>query len=270
MSGALQQRTHGGTLLLGRLDNNPYADRLNIGLGRRALAIFWTLLAALALLGLLINFGPTLEKRGQSQPIKVVTIDAPQAQNDAPETAESQPETSPSPQEQAPTPERPLEPTPPVTPQIITPPPPVLPPINPTTAPPAPAPPPPRAAPAQVYGPPDRRRSGASQDTARIGTAPNGEPMYAAAWYREPTDAELRGYLSTADGPGWGLIACRTAPDFRVEDCVAVDEYPAGSRMNRAILAAAWQFRVRPPRQGGRVMVGSWVGIRIDMRDRGR
>ena len=74
----------------------------------------------------------------------------------------------------------------------------------------------------------------------------------------------MAGYLSTASGPGWGLIACRTAPDFRVEDCVGLDEYPNGSRITRAVLAAAWQFKVRPPQLGGVPQVGSWVRIRID------
>jgi len=97
-----------------------------------------------------------------------------------------------------------------------------------------------------------------------VGTAPNGEPLYAAAWYREPRPDELRAYLSTASGPGWGLIACRTAPDYRVEDCVGLDEYPQGSQITRAILAAAWEFKVRPPSLGGRPLVGSWVRIRID------
>jgi protein TonB len=101
-------------------------------------------------------------------------------------------------------------------------------------------------------------------DSQRVGTAPNGAPMYAAAWYREPTHQELAGYLSTATGPAWGLIACKTVADYRVEDCVGLDEYPEGSHMLRAVLAAAWQFRVRPPRVGGVSQVGDWVRIRID------
>jgi len=105
--------------------------------------------------------------------------------------------------------------------------------------------------------------SGSSGDTPRVGTAPNGEPLYAARWYREPYEDELRGYLSTASGPGWGLIACRTAPDFRVEDCVGIAEYPQGSQFIRAILAASWQFKVRPPRLGGQSLIGAWVRIRI-------
>jgi protein TonB len=114
------------------------------------------------------------------------------------------------------------------------------------------------------YGPPNTGSSGAMGDTEIVGTAPNGEPLYKAAWYKRPTDDELDGYLSTASGPGWGLIACRTAPDYRVEDCVPLAEYPQGSMMNRAILAATWQFKVRPPRRGGKSLVGSWVRIRID------
>ncbi len=110
-------------------------------------------------------------------------------------------------------------------------------------------------------GPPD---TGSPGDSKRVGSAPNGQPLYAAAWYREPYDSELSGYLSTADGPGWALIACRTVPDFRVEDCVGLDEYPDGSQIQRSVLAAAWQFRVRPPRLGGVSKYGEWVRIRID------
>ncbi|MCP2018581.1 MAG: hypothetical protein OSA41_11550 [Erythrobacter sp.] len=125
----------------------------------------------------------------------------------------------------------------------------------PQQAPPAPAEKP------QAYGPPDTSSPG---DTPRIaGSGPNGEPLYAARWYRRPYDDELAGYLSTAQGPGWGLIDCRTVPDFRVEDCVVVGESPQGSGIAQAVLAAAWQFKVRPPQRGGRPMVGEWVRIRI-------
>ena len=109
---------------------------------------------------------------------------------------------------------------------------------------------------------------GVPGDSKRVGTAPNGQPMYAAAWYREPYDDELKGYLSTAQGPGWALITCRTVADYRVDSCVGLDESPDGSQIQRAVLAAAWQFRVRPPRVNGVSQVGSWVRIRIDYTDR--
>ncbi len=125
----------------------------------------------------------------------------------------------------------------------------------------------PATAPPKAYGPVD---TGVSGDSKRVGSAPNGQPMYAAAWYREPYDSELAGYLSTADGPGWALIACRTAPDYRVEDCVGLGEYPQGSRLERAVLAAAWQFKVRPPRVGGVSKIGEWVRIRIEYGLKGR
>ena len=101
-------------------------------------------------------------------------------------------------------------------------------------------------------------------DTKRVGTASNGQPLYGARWVREPYDNELAGYLSTATGPGWGLIECRTVPGNRVEDCVALGEYPDGSNYARAVLAAAWQFQVYPPRIGGKSQVGTWVRIRIE------
>ena len=103
-----------------------------------------------------------------------------------------------------------------------------------------------------------------ANDTPRVGTAPNGQPLYAAEWYRKPYDSELSGYLSTAQGPGWGLIACKTEPEFKVDQCVSLGEYPENSNIARSVLAAAWQFKVRPPRLGGRSMVGTWVRIRID------
>lgn len=100
-------------------------------------------------------------------------------------------------------------------------------------------------------------------DSEVVGTGSRGEKIYRARWYREPTPQEMRGYLSTADGPGWALINCRTEPGWRVDDCELVDEWPQGSGMGRAVLASAWQFQVRPPQVGGRVMVGEWVRIRI-------
>jgi protein TonB len=120
------------------------------------------------------------------------------------------------------------------------------------------------AGPPRVYGPPAPSSSSAPDTPLVEGSGPNGEKLYAAAWQREPYDSELKGYLSTATGPGWGLIACRTVPDYRVEDCVALGESPRGSQIARAVLAAAWQFRVRPPRVGGQLQVGEWVRIRID------
>ncbi len=125
----------------------------------------------------------------------------------------------------------------------------------PQTAPPAPGTKP------QAYGPAFTPSVG---DTPRIaGSGPHGEPLYAARWYRRPYDDELAGYLSTTQGPGWGLIDCRTVADYRVEDCVVVAESPQGSGIGKAVQAAAWQFKVRPPQRGGRPMVGEWVRIRI-------
>ena len=144
---------------------------------------------------------------------------------------------------------------------------------NPVPAPPPPPPaqPAPRPAPTigarinpnRNYGPADSGPVRSSMDSERVGTAPNGEPLYAAKWYREPTHQELAGYLSTATAPSVALIACRTVPDYYVEDCVLEAESPAGSMIGRAALAAAWQFRVRPARVGGRELVGSWVRIRV-------
>ncbi len=114
---------------------------------------------------------------------------------------------------------------------------------------------------APTYGPVAAPAFGDSQ---RVGTAPNGEAMYAARWYpHEPTDEQMAGYLSTAD-PGWALITCKTVQDYRVEDCVGLDEYPEGAHLIRAAIAASWQYRVRAPQVGGVTQVGDWVRIRIE------
>ena len=104
-------------------------------------------------------------------------------------------------------------------------------------------------------------------DSARVGTAPNGEPLYAAEWYREPTSTELAAYMPRSipsGGEAWGLIACKTAERYRVTDCVELGSSP-GSRLAGAARQAAWQFLVRPPRIGGRPMIGTWVRIKLTL-----
>jgi protein TonB len=119
----------------------------------------------------------------------------------------------------------------------------------------------PSAGPAKSAGAPGA--SAGAGDSA-IGTAPGGQPLYAAQWYRKPTSAELGGYLPKHMQNGWGMVACRTVEDYRVEDCKEVGQSPAGSGLSRAVRQAAWQFRVRPPRIGGKPMIGEWVRIRIE------
>jgi protein TonB len=238
------------------------SERFRTEAGRRALGIFAALLLEAVLLLLLLSLGQSKAPPEKRSTLVSITVNR-----------EPAPDPAASPEPEARREERPV-------PKAAEPPPPAPAPAPQAVAVALPAPPPPipvvpaPAAPAaprpaqavikgQAYGPPDTG-SRSSDDSARVGTAPNGEPLYAARWYREPYDDELRGYLSTASGPGWGLIACRTAPDYRVEDCVGLEEHPRGSMINRAILAAAWQFKVRPPRLGGRSLVGEWVRIRID------
>jgi periplasmic protein TonB len=118
--------------------------------------------------------------------------------------------------------------------------------------------------PSRSYGPVDGGNPRMAGDSERVGTMPNGEPLYAARWYREPTDSELAGYLSTAKPPGYALIACKVVEGYYVENCQLLSESPQGALIGRAVMAAAWQFRVRPARLGGRDQFGTWVRIRID------
>ena len=232
-------------------------------LKRRVIGLSIALAIEALLLLLLFTLGYGVGEEDQNQE-DLVTFSAQDFVEDAP----SEPEPEPQQQVETPPPpvDTPPEPVPdvpvpePVRPEpvIITPPVPAPPP-----PPPAPTPPKPPSGPPRVYGPPSAGPPG-PPDSARVGTASNGEPLYAARWYREPTDQELAGYLSTASGPGSALIECRTVSDFRVEDCSLLGEVPRGSQIGRAVLAAAWQFRVRPARVGGRSQVGSWVRIRID------
>jgi protein TonB len=104
--------------------------------------------------------------------------------------------------------------------------------------------------------------SGTGGDTEVVGTGPHGEVLYNAEWARRPTNAELAGYMPPNVHEGFGLVACKTIPGDRVEDCEELDQTP-GSRLASAVRQAAWQFRVRPPRKNGVPLIGSWVRILI-------
>jgi protein TonB len=160
---------------------------------------------------------------------------------------------------------------------------------QPTPTPPQPAPPPPRPSPLPIVHPyyipltkeendtadigrmahagprGGGAQSGSPGDAKPIGTAPDGSPLYAAEWYREPTNAELGFYLpKNREIHGSGLIACKTIDHHHVDDCVELGSIPSQSHLASAARQAAWQFLVRAPRLGGRELVGSWVRIRID------
>jgi hypothetical protein len=97
------------------------------------------------------------------------------------------------------------------------------------------------------------------------GEGPGGEPMYNAEWYTEPTHGELAQYLPNGAPPGsWGMVACKTIPNYGVENCQQLGESPVGTGISKALRLAAWQFKVRPPRLGGKPLIGVWVRIRFD------
>lgn len=262
----------------------PLIDRLRAGAGRRTAGMGLALLMEVLLLLVLLSLGPGEPAGEKESRTTVVNFSAGKAAEAAPEPSNSEPEQQAAEQptrERPPTEQAlPLQQTEPLPPAPAQPPLPQPAPSRPNAAPapPAAAPAPAARAPAGAFPPNSGRPAGPARplygppapggrpslDSERVGTAPNGEPLYAAAWHTRPRPDQLRGYLATASGPGWGLIACRTAPGFRVEDCVGLSEYPEGSQINRAVLAAAWEFKVRPPRIGGRSLVGSWVRIRID------
>jgi hypothetical protein len=227
---------------------------------RRRLA---SLLLALAIETLLIlafltlNFRDPLDPGGSGE--RVTTFDVATERQDRSPSAEAQAEAQPQP-------ERPVAPIPP--PRVVLPPRP-LDMIELTRE---------EYAAADIAklgrnapGASDQLAGGSSPgDSERVGTGPGGQPLYAAEWYREPTNTELAAYLpkTMPEGGGWGLIACKTAERNRVTDCVELGNSPPGSRLAGAARQAAWQFMVRPPRVGGKPMIGEWVRIRIDYRVR--
>lgn len=241
--------------------------RIRSRLDRRASALVLTLLAETVLVLAVLSLGLVPDQPKTKPGTRLVSIAVRPANDDKPQTEPARPAKSAAvaavqPQSTA----RPDQPAPqPVQPVPASSPPAIIPVARDQMAAFDISRLPRQAAPAGpskgLMGPVD---TGVPGDSKRVGSAPNGQPMYAAAWYREPYPGELDGYLSTAHGPGYALIACRTIANWKVDDCVALDEYPAGNELARAVLAAAWQFQVRPPRIGGVYKVGEWVRIRID------
>lgn len=237
-----------------------------------AIALLVEALLLLLLLSLGVQIAGEEDGREDVTTLTAVEFAAPPAPEPEPESAaapqEAQPPAEPVPDQPSP---QPLRPSPLSLNQV---PAPAQPPAPPQTPPePAPeTPPKPQASPTiaarirpgRNFGPADTGNPRTAGDSERVGTAPNGEPLYAARWYKEPTDQELQGYLSTATAPSYALIACKVVNGYYVEDCQLVAEGPAGSQIGRAVMAASWQFRVRPARIGGREQFGTWVRIRID------
>jgi len=198
-------------------DRTPIGPRAS-GL---ALALGVNLLLLLLLLGI-GKFTP-----GARKPADAIVVNLLRGEQSAPATSRPKTETAPTPRAAS----RPLPKPPPI----------VLP-SKPTIA-------PPKSRPwvemskadmasADISNLPQSSSGGESGDSEEIGRAPNGDVLYAAEWARHPTDAELAGYLP-ADAPeGYGLVACKTVPGDRVEDCVELETHPAGSHLARAVRLA--------------------------------
>jgi hypothetical protein len=117
-----------------------------------------------------------------------------------------------------------------------------------------------------AVGPGQGNGKSAESDSALAdGKGPHGEKVYVAEWYREPTHAELDPYVPerVRGRSGWGMVICRTVPNYRVEDCQEVGDSPRGSGYAGAVRQAAFQFRIRPTRIGGKPQIGTWVYVRV-------
>jgi len=106
--------------------------------------------------------------------------------------------------------------------------------------------------------------------SAGAGTGPSGQRLYAAEWYVRPARSQTDPYMPrTLPVGSWGEIACRTAPNYRVEDCVQLGDSRPGLGLARALREAAWQFKIRPPRINGKPQIGAWVRIHYDIVEKG-
>ena len=100
-------------------------------------------------------------------------------------------------------------------------------------------------------------------DCEVVGTGPHGETLYRGGMGAPPDRRRAR-RLSAQE------FARRVRPDCLPNHSgqprrgLHRDWPDARSRLAPAVRQAAWQFRVRPPRKGGKPLIGSWVQIRID------
>lgn len=239
---------------------------------RRVASVGLTILVHVLIVLLLLNLAPRdLILPGNQGSLTTFDVGAPAGGEREPER--KQPEPEPQPAERAPVPRS--APLPPPVPQ----------------APPRPAPAPDtsgviwldrdtfaasditgRRAPDQPD--PERPEPAESAQASKApygpSLGPGGAPLYdVEAWVREPTQAELRTYLPRVPVGSWGLVACRTIPGNRVENCRTVAESPVGSGLATGVRRAAWQFQVLPPRVNGKPLIGVWVGIRIHITESG-
>jgi protein TonB len=259
-----------------RIDLTLWRQRIEDRFGQRAIGIVVTLLLELLLIAVLFSLGMQPAQEEKRVFVPLTTFDV--GEESAPAAAEEQeqPQADPNPADDAP--EAVVVPAEAPRPSAL---PPLPSPVR------TPAPPQPDVQPsAQPSAPPSPNRpravirpgggaigpaggTGRSEgDSDVVGTAPDGSPLFGARWFREPTEQEMRGYLSGIEPQSWALIACKTAPRWAVTDCVGLEQYPPNSNIMNGVLASTWQFQVRPPRRGGRSLVGSWVRIRISVTER--
>ena len=230
------------------------ADWRRPNVRQRALVIGLTLLAELLFLLMLLGLGPSSwgdRRRGSKTDIIFLPQPAAEAASSA---APAQAEAAAKPNPRTPTPPRPK------LPRAVSPKPPWIELSSEEFA---------AADIGKLGSAGGKGKSSGGATTASVGVGPGGVTLYKAEWFREPTDAELTGYVTKRIEPGsWAEVACKTIPDNRVENCQAVAESPPGSGLGRSLRLAGWQFRIRPPILNGKPMVGAWVLVHIDYRGR--